>query len=83
MPNCGEISNEAASRVINAKESETWYPWMTFISRYEPNYLLPDAESDDEDIESDADLRPDRVPKKNEEFLVGRSTCTGSIISSK
>ena len=83
MPNCGEISNEAASRVINAKEAETWYPWMTFISRYEPNFLLPDAKSDDEDIELVADLRPDRVPKKNEEYLVGRSTCTRSIISSK
>ena len=69
--------------MINAKESRTWYPWMTFISRYEPNYLLRGDETNGEDIDSDADLRPNRVPKKKEEFLIRRSTCTGSIISSR
>ena len=83
MPNCGEISNKAASRVINSKEWETWYPWMSFISRYEPNYLLPDDKSNGGDIDLGGDLRSDRVPKKGEEFLVRRSTCTGSIISSR
>ena len=77
MPNCGERSHEATSRVVNAKESKTWYPWMTFIIRYEPNYVLSADDLDPEDPE----LRPDRKPKKGEEFLIRRTGCTGSIIS--
>ena len=67
------MKKEATSRLVNAKESETWYPWMAFPIRYEPNFQLFDGDT----------IEKDRVPKKNEEFIIRRRTCTGSIISSR
>ena len=66
MPNCGENSHEATSRVVNAKESETWYPWMTYINKCVPRYhLLPNGDPD----------------KNRKEYKISQFECTGSIIS--
>ena len=67
------MKNEATSRLVNAKESETWYPWMAFPIRYEPNFQIVDGGT----------IKKDREPKENEEFIIRRHTCTGSIISSR
>ena len=66
------MQSEATARLVNAKLSETWYPWMTFILRYEPNYQLIDG-----------DIEIDREPKEDEEFTIRQRTCTGSMISSR
>ena len=72
VPNCGKTQNVATARLVNAKLSEAWYPWMTFILRYEPNYQLIDG-----------DIEIDREPKEDEEFTIRQRTCTGSMISSR
>ena len=63
----------ATSRLVNAKESETWYPWMAFPIHFEPNFQIVDGDT----------IEKDRKPKENEEFIIRRFTCTGSIISSQ
>ena len=66
------MNNEATSRLVNAKPSETWYPWMTYVVRYEPNYQRINGK-----------IEIDREPKKGEEFIIRQHICTGSIISSR
>ena len=63
------MPSTARGRLINAKESTTWYPWMTFIRRYMPKYpTLPDG-------------RPDKTPNLNKEYDIAFEDCTGSMIS--
>ena len=64
---------EATSRLVNAKESETWYPWMAYCVSFRPKFQKVDGET----------IKKDRKPKWNEKFLVFRGACTGSIISSR
>ena len=69
VPNCGKTPPTAGSRLINAKESTKWYPWMTFIRRYMPIYpTLPDG-------------RPDKTPVWDREYDIKTDDCTGSMIS--
>ena len=74
MEDCGKLPSKAIvnpnsrikSRIVNAKESNTWYPWMTYISVYDPMYdVLPNG-------------KPDKVKK---EYVIAEGHCTGSIIS--
>ena len=59
----------AGSRLINAKESTTWYPWMTFIRKYKPIHpTLPDG-------------RPDKKFRWGKEYDISHEDCTGSMIS--
>ena len=59
---------KTSSRIVNAKESNTWYPWMAFISQYTPNFdVLPNGKPD----------------KNNKEYIISKGYCTGSIISSR
>ena len=67
------MKHEATSRSVNAKESETWYPWMAFCVSFRPQFQKVDGET----------INKDRKPKWDEEFLVFRGVCTGSIISSR
>ena len=66
------MNNKATSRLVNAKPSETWYPWMTFVLRYEPNYQ-----------EINGKIEIDREPQEGEKFIIRKRTCTGSMISSR
>ena len=67
------MKKAASSRIVNSKESETWYPWMAFPIRFEPNFQTVDGKP----------IEKDRKPKKGEDFIIRRTTCTGSIISSR
>ena len=69
VPDCGKLPKRASSRIVNGKESKTWYPWTTLISRYEPLYEL------------DKNGKP-KKPKAGEKgYIISRGDCTGSIIS--
>ena len=61
--------DQVSNRMVNAKDSTTWYPWTTFIRRFYPAGIVEYKKGK-------------RVVKTNE-YRIDKADCTGSIISSR
>ena len=58
-----------ANRIVNAKESVTWYPWITFIRRFYPVGIV--------------EYKKGKREVKQDKYRLFKGDCTGSIISSR